>query len=393
MNPMQRFVPGLGQPLDFAAMAAGQGIGGGNPLADALAGSRQQNTLAAAPTLGNPQAQQAQQADLAAMMEAYKAAQGQQAFGESMMAPEYVQNSGALGALAMIAQAAAGHKLRKDATETASDYASRIFAEEQRMTQEQAAAQAKAEAERQAALWAREDKRDETKAQREERLAMLRIDAADRRTAQSAEARIRAAQIAASGQGGGATVLTPEEARAIGLAPGTVAQRDRNGKVSVLQGPSGPAAADPVAAREARAAAESAVEVLNRVGELEGLLNAGKNTGPLAQYIPGSDAQSFEAVSDALNVASLRSRFGGNPTEGEREANRRTLPNLARNEDVNRRLIESERAAALRRIEAYNAMPGVQPIPIPDNLRPAAPAGSGAAPGGIRIISVTPAGQ
>lgn len=141
MNPMlQKFVPGLGQPLDFAAMAAGHGIGGGNPLAEALGGYRQQNTLAAAPTIGNPQAQQAQQADLAAMMEAYKAAQGQQALGESMMMPEYVQNSGALGALAMIAQAAAGHKLAKDATKTATERASEIFAEEQRMTQEKAAA-------------------------------------------------------------------------------------------------------------------------------------------------------------------------------------------------------------------------------------------------------------
>lgn len=140
MNPMQRFIPGLGQPLDFAAMAAGQGFGGGNPLADALAGSRQQNTLAAAPTLGNPQAQQAQQADLAAMMEAYKAAQGQQQMADYMSQPEYVQNSGALGALAMLAQAGAARKLRKEATETASDYASRIFAEEQRMSQEQAAA-------------------------------------------------------------------------------------------------------------------------------------------------------------------------------------------------------------------------------------------------------------
>lgn len=137
---LQKFVPGLGQPLDFAAMAAGHGIGGGNPLAEALGGYRQQNTLAAAPTLGNPQAQQAQQADLAAMMEAYKAAQGQQALGESMMTPEYVQNSGALGALAMIAQAAAGHKLAKDATKTATERASEIFAEEQRREQEKAAA-------------------------------------------------------------------------------------------------------------------------------------------------------------------------------------------------------------------------------------------------------------
>jgi hypothetical protein len=53
VNPMlQQLMPGLGQPMNFNAMAQGQGLG----LADALQGSRQQNTLANAPTLGNAQA-------------------------------------------------------------------------------------------------------------------------------------------------------------------------------------------------------------------------------------------------------------------------------------------------------------------------------------------------
>lgn len=53
MNPLlQQFMPGIGKPINFDAMAQGQGFG----LADALQGSRQQNTLANAPTLGNAQA-------------------------------------------------------------------------------------------------------------------------------------------------------------------------------------------------------------------------------------------------------------------------------------------------------------------------------------------------
>ena len=52
------------------------------------------------------------------------------------MRPEYAQGSGALGALAMIAQTYAGQRMRKKADESASDYAGRIFAEEQRMERE-----------------------------------------------------------------------------------------------------------------------------------------------------------------------------------------------------------------------------------------------------------------
>lgn len=84
-------------------------------------------------TLGNPEAVQAQQqANLAQMMEAYKRAQSDQALGAQMMQPEYVRDSGGLGALAMIAQAAAGRRISRQADEKASDYAGRIFAEQQR---------------------------------------------------------------------------------------------------------------------------------------------------------------------------------------------------------------------------------------------------------------------
>jgi len=267
-----------------------------------------------------------------------------------------------------------GGRVKRLADEKASDYAGRIFEEEQRQAAAQAEAAAKAQEAQLARQWAREDQRDETKAQREERLAMLRIDAADRRAAQTAEARIAAARIGASGQGRDANPIATKVANAEAALGRPLSDAERAELVGLRAPAAAQASSDPVAIREARASAESAVEVLNRVGELEGLLNSGKNTGPLARFIPGSDSQKFEAVSNALNVASLRSRFGGNPTEGEREANLATLPNLARNEDVNLDLIRAERDAAVRRIEAYNAMPGVTPIPIPEALRPAAPA-------------------
>lgn len=132
-----------------------------------------------------------------------------------------------------------GGRVKRLSNEKASDWAGRIFDEEQRRAAAQAEAAAKAQEAQLARQWAREDQRDETKAQREERLAMLRIDAADRRVAQQAEARIAAARIGASaaGQGGGAQVLSADEAKAIGLTPGTVAQRDRNGRISILQAP------------------------------------------------------------------------------------------------------------------------------------------------------------
>jgi hypothetical protein len=295
---------------------------------------------------------------------------------QELMRPEYAQNSGALGALAMIAQTYAGKRMRKKADESASEYAGRIFEEEQRQAAAQAGAEAKAQEAQLARQWAREDQRDETRAQREERLAMLRIDAADRRAAQTAEARIAAARIGASAaaQGRDANPIATKVANAEAALGRPLSDAERAELVGLRAPAAAQASSDPVAIREARASAESAVEVLNRVRELEGLLNSGKNTGPLARFIPGSDSQKFEAVSNALNVASLRSRFGGNPTEGEREANLATLPNLARNEDVNLDLIKAERDAAIRRIEAYNAMPGVTPIPIPEALRPVAPA-------------------
>lgn len=242
--------------------------------------------------------------------------------GAQMAAPEYVQNSGGLGALAMIAQAVAGTKMRKEANESASDYAGRIFAEEQRMAQQQAEAAAKAEEAARQRDWAREDSRDETRAQREERLAMMRIDAADRRTAQQAQARIAAARIAAARIG------------ASGQAPSGQDRPDRP---------------DPVAMRDAADRARASAESLVTLGELnqlhkDGGMFGGISTGPLDQWLPGPAGQRYDQLSNTLNLSSLRSNFGGNPAEGERAANLETLPARNRYETVNQDRIEQMRA-------------------------------------------------
>jgi len=252
------------------------------------------------------------------MMEAYKAAQGQQALGESMMMPEYVQNSGALGALAMIAQAAAGHKLAKDATKTATERASEIFAEEQRREQEKAAAQAKAAEAAQARTWAREDQRDAAKAERERALVQMRIDEANRRAELGARSRIEAAAIAArgQGQGGGAAVLTPDEVKAMGLTPGTVAQRDRNGKISIVQAPQA-AGENPKAV-----AANVMFEALDNLEQ--GFKSGRYNTGPLEGRLGGVTGDSDLQVMDsdiATVVSALRAiqRVPGSGAESDKE--------------------------------------------------------------------------
>lgn len=86
------------------------------------------------------------------MMARYQAEQGRGQFGDALMGTQYVQNSGALGALAQALSMGIGGRVKRLADEKASDYAGRVFAEQQRMEQEQAAAQAKAAADERAAL-------------------------------------------------------------------------------------------------------------------------------------------------------------------------------------------------------------------------------------------------
>ena len=78
----------------------------------------QANTLGGAGvTLGNEQAQQDYAAELARAMADMQQAASQQGMAEQLQRPEYAQNSGALGSLAMIAQAYAGKKMAKRASE------------------------------------------------------------------------------------------------------------------------------------------------------------------------------------------------------------------------------------------------------------------------------------
>lgn len=71
--------------------------------------------LGAAPTLGNEQAQQDYVRQLADALAQMKSAQSQQESARALMSPEYIPNSGGLGALAMIAQAYAGKKMGEKA--------------------------------------------------------------------------------------------------------------------------------------------------------------------------------------------------------------------------------------------------------------------------------------
>lgn len=95
----------------FNPMMGPLGASMDNPLAQAL-GKLQANTLGGGGvTLGNEQAQQDYTQQMAQALAQMQSAASQQSLGESMMAPEYVQNSGLLGSLAMMAQAAAGKKM------------------------------------------------------------------------------------------------------------------------------------------------------------------------------------------------------------------------------------------------------------------------------------------
>lgn len=234
------------------------------------------------------------------------------------MGTQYVQNSGALGALAQALSMGIGGRVKRLADEKASDYAGRIFAEQQRQEQAAAEAQAKAEAERQARLWAREDQRDAAKADRERALVQMRIDEANRRAELGARSRIEAAAISArgQGQGGGAAVLTPDEVRAMGLTPGTVAQRDRSGKISIIQAPQA-AGENPKAV-----AANVMFEALDNLEQ--GLKSGRYNTGPIEGRFGGATGDSNLQVMDsdiATVVSALRAiqRVPGSGAESDKE--------------------------------------------------------------------------
>lgn len=123
--------------------------GGPNPLAQALGnmrfGAYKPGQLGAAPTLGNEQAQ----SEYAALVQALtdqQAAQSQQGMAQSLMTPEYAQNSGPLGAIAMMAQTYAGKRMDRKAREQGTDAQTRVLRETDAMTSKREQARAEAEA-------------------------------------------------------------------------------------------------------------------------------------------------------------------------------------------------------------------------------------------------------
>ncbi len=84
----------------------------------------------------------------------------------------------------------------------------------------------------------------------------------------------------------------------------------------------------------------------------------GLSTGPFDAWLPGADRQTYNAIAEELNVGTLRSRFGGSPTEGERAANRATLPSIDKYENVNMELLAKIREEQKRIIEEYEKMAG-----------------------------------
>ena len=120
---------------------------GDNPLVQAL-GKLQQNTLGGGGvTLGNQQGQQDYAQQMADALARMKSASSQQSLAESMMTPEYVQNSGLLGSLAMMAQAYAGKKIagrasKEDAAAREAYYKGQSAAEQEKARKEAEKAQA-----------------------------------------------------------------------------------------------------------------------------------------------------------------------------------------------------------------------------------------------------------
>lgn len=112
-----------------------------NPLVQAL-GKLQQNTLGGGGvTLGNQQAQQDYAQQMADALARMRSADSQQGIAESLMSPEYVPNSGLLGSIAMMAQAAAGKKMagrasKEDAAAREAYYKGQSAAEQEKARRE-----------------------------------------------------------------------------------------------------------------------------------------------------------------------------------------------------------------------------------------------------------------
>lgn len=94
-------------------------------------------------TLGNPQAQEDYASQLARALSGMQAAQSSGSRADALMSAEYAQNSGGLGALAMVAQAYAGKKLKQRSSKEEADARERFYAGQEGMARQKAAEEAR----------------------------------------------------------------------------------------------------------------------------------------------------------------------------------------------------------------------------------------------------------
>lgn len=120
-----------------------------NPFSFAGWGIPQNALGASGVTLGNPEAQRNYAQELAQAMAQRQRGMQQSELAASMMQPEYADGSGALGSLAMVAQALAGRKIAKRADESLADALEREL--RAKSDQEYADAQRKARTDAEAA--------------------------------------------------------------------------------------------------------------------------------------------------------------------------------------------------------------------------------------------------
>lgn len=321
MNPAMMSAP---DPLQaFAAIAQGQMPPAApqqveDPLVRALEYAKaQQAQLGQAPQM-DP-----------SLMSDMEAAQRQRQMAEALMNQGYVQNSGALGALAQIASAWKGGKMDQEAGESLSDAYARQLAAEQESARyaeqvkafEEGPAKIMRRAEEAKALGLQGDEakhflatgtlpKNSQKGYQMSGGFLLNKDTGDVEQVpgyEQSRARIAAAG-AGGGSGGAYGVLSPEEVAQMGLPEGTVVQRDPKGKLSVLQRPPAPGSAGgeakplPAEARMKLGMLRAAREALTNY-ERE-VLPEGGGFNESALFIGPGGGYMDEAVNNVLRVES-----------------------------------------------------------------------------------------
>lgn len=325
-------------PLIPQADGSADGLNG---LADALSLYRgQANTLANAPVLGNPEARATHQEQMGALVEGLAQARAAQQRGEELSRPEYVPNSGALGALAMIAQAYVGGRIRKQADESASDYAARVFREQQRQAQAAAEAQARAQTESEQRAFQRSIDLEREKGRIR---AEQPTDAV--RTLRELQANPELAELDRTRRAAGA-------ARTSITMPGQTAFDRELGK------------ADAQTYVQLRNNAGQAQQALNQIGNVEEILSlqqTGKAQEALAlagQYFgteAGANLQSLRGAIQPLVLAQVKQLgTGAGITDADRKFIEAGMPGFGNDPRANERVIRIMRQSSEANINLFN---------------------------------------